>query len=83
MTIETSKGLMDVALLERRTGTVDDKVELTNWTEYWFQGDTSCDHALEMPSRMCIKCPAELVHRSVDMQLKEGVFAEAVARSFV
>ena len=82
-TIETTKGPMDVALLDKRTGTTDNEVELTHWTEYWLLGDTKCAHELKMPSRMCVKCPAELVHRSVHMTLKQAsVCAESAVGSF-
>jgi hypothetical protein len=84
--IETTKGSMDVSLLVKRAGTVDNDVELTHWVEYWLPGAPAhpeCAHRLEMPSRMCVLCPAELVHRSADVTLKQAtVFAEGTAHSF-
>jgi hypothetical protein len=46
---------MDEALLEKKTGIVDNENEHTEWVEYWRNG--------------------ELIHRSVNMALKKGVFA--------
>jgi hypothetical protein len=46
---------MDEALLEKKTGIVDNENEHTEWVEYWLKG--------------------ELIHRSVNMTLKKGVFA--------
>ncbi len=34
-TVETTKGLMDKALLEKREGVVDNDNEYTIWVEYW------------------------------------------------
>jgi hypothetical protein len=39
MIITTTKGPMDEALLEKRTGRVDDERELTDWVEYWLNGE--------------------------------------------
>lgn len=81
--IETKYGMMDETFFEKREGVIDNEDELTTWVEYWSGGSTSCPHKLEMPSRLCVLCPAEQVHRSVDMKLlKAAVFAEAVARQF-
>jgi len=33
--VTTTKGEMDDALLERRSGELDNENELTTWTEYW------------------------------------------------
>jgi len=53
--ITTIHGDMDEALLEKKTGIVDNENEHTEWVEYWLKG--------------------ELIHRSVNMTLKKGVFA--------
>ena len=37
--ITTTKGLMDEALLEKRTGIVDNENEHTQWVEYWLDGE--------------------------------------------
>lgn len=37
--ITTTKGDMDEALLEKREGSVDNANELTNWVEYWLNGE--------------------------------------------
>ena len=37
--ITTTKGPMDTSLLEKKTGKVDDENELTNWVEYWLDGE--------------------------------------------
>jgi len=39
MLITTTKGEMDVSLLEKREGSVDNENELTSWVEYWFEGE--------------------------------------------
>ena len=39
MLVTTTKGLMDDALLEKRTGVVDNDNELTTWTEYRLDGE--------------------------------------------
>ena len=39
MLINTTRGELDEALLEKRTGTLDDDNELTTWVEYWFIGE--------------------------------------------
>lgn len=36
--IPTTLGLMDETLLEKRVGGLDNEVEQTSWTEYWFDG---------------------------------------------
>jgi hypothetical protein len=33
--VTTTKGEMDDALLERRSGELDNENELTTWTDYW------------------------------------------------
>ena len=35
MLIETTKGPLDVSLLRKVEGTVDDEIEFTTWVEYW------------------------------------------------
>jgi len=39
MLVTTTKGEMDVSLLEKREGTTDNDNETTNWVEYWLQGE--------------------------------------------
>jgi len=38
-TVFTTKGDMDVSLLEKKEGTVDNDNELTTWVEYWHEGE--------------------------------------------
>jgi len=37
--ITTTKGEMDESLLEKREGSLDNENEITNWTEYWLEGE--------------------------------------------
>ena len=37
--VNTTKGEMDVTLLEKKEGTVDNDHEVTNWVEYWLEGE--------------------------------------------
>ena len=39
MLVTTTKGEMDVSLLERRDGFVDNDDERTTWVEYWHEGE--------------------------------------------
>lgn len=39
MLVTTTKGEMDVSLLERRDGSVDNDDEYTTWVEYWHEGE--------------------------------------------
>jgi hypothetical protein len=39
MLVNTTKGEMDVSLLEKREGTTDTDNETTNWVEYWLEGE--------------------------------------------
>jgi hypothetical protein len=39
MLVTTTKGEMDVSLLEKREGTIDNDNETTSWVEYWLQGE--------------------------------------------
>jgi hypothetical protein len=39
MLVNTTKGEMDVSLLEKREGEVDNDNELTTWVEYWLDGE--------------------------------------------
>jgi len=39
MLVTTTKGEMDVSLLEKREGTTDNDNETTNWVEYWLEGE--------------------------------------------
>lgn len=57
---------LDEALLVKRTITVDDENEFTVATEYRLATDPHAQRA---------------IHRSVDMQLKTGLFAEGIAAS--
>lgn len=37
--ITTTKGDMDESLLEKREGSIDNDNEMTNWVEYWLDGE--------------------------------------------
>lgn len=37
--VTTTKGMMDTALLERRTGEIDNENEFTDWVEYWLDDE--------------------------------------------
>lgn len=37
--IQTTKGMMDESLLEKREGSVDNEIEYTTWVEYWLDGE--------------------------------------------
>ena len=37
--ISTTKGPMDISLLEMKEGEVDDENEFTRWIEYWLEGE--------------------------------------------
>jgi hypothetical protein len=37
--INTKKGLIDEALLQKKTGGVDNDKETTKWVEYWLNGE--------------------------------------------
>lgn len=37
MLINTTKGIMDDAILERKEGSVDNETEFTTWVEYWHE----------------------------------------------
>ena len=39
MLVNTTKGEMDVFLLEKREGSIDTDNETTNWVEYWLEGE--------------------------------------------
>ena len=39
MLVNTTKGEMDEALLEKKEGTIDNENELTTWVEYWLEGE--------------------------------------------
>lgn len=54
--VNTTKGPMDEALLEKREGAVDNDQEFTTWVEYWLFNE--------------IDQKNELVHRSVHVRLK-------------
>ena len=38
-TVFTTKGDMDVSLLEKKEGFVDNDNEYTTWVEYWHEGE--------------------------------------------
>jgi len=44
MLIPTTKGLMDEAMLVKKTGGVDDENEHTTWVEYWLDGEPKPVH---------------------------------------
>lgn len=37
--ITTTKGDMDESLLDKKTGQIDNDNELTDWVEYWLDGE--------------------------------------------
>ena len=37
--IETTKGMMEESLLEKREGSLDNDIEYTTWVEYWLEGE--------------------------------------------
>ena len=37
--VNTTKGQMDEALLEKKEGSVDNENEFTTWVEYWHEGE--------------------------------------------
>lgn len=37
--VNTTKGMMDESLLEKKTGVVDNENEYTTWVEYWLDGE--------------------------------------------
>jgi len=37
--VNTTKGEMDEALLEKREGSIDNENETTNWIEYWLNDE--------------------------------------------
>ena len=37
--IETTKGMMEESLLEKREGSLDNDIEYTTWVEYWHEGE--------------------------------------------
>ena len=39
MIVTTTKGEMDDSLLEKREGVVNNDNELTEWVEYWLEGE--------------------------------------------
>jgi hypothetical protein len=86
MLVHTTKGDLDETLLKKQDGSIDNEVEATSWVEYW-RGGGEHEHSFDMHaaprvdgSRPCLICDAELVHRSVNMKLKQAaVFANGVA----
>lgn len=85
MTVTTTKGDMDEALLQKMTGEIDNEVEQTTWVEYWLGGDPACQHKThgEGDHDCIVGCGAEEVHRSVNMELKKAaVFGDGTAGLF-
>jgi hypothetical protein len=39
MLVQTTKGEMDEALLQKKTGTIDNENETINWVEYWLEDE--------------------------------------------
>jgi hypothetical protein len=39
MLVSTTKGEMDISLLEKKEGVVDTENETTTWVEYWLDGE--------------------------------------------
>lgn len=37
--VNTTKGQMDEALLEKKEGSIDNENEFTTWVEYWHEGE--------------------------------------------
>jgi hypothetical protein len=37
--IETTKGMIEESLLEKREGSLDNDIEYTTWVEYWHEGE--------------------------------------------
>ena len=37
--VNTTKGEMDVTLLEKKEGSIDNDHEVTSWVEYWHEGE--------------------------------------------
>lgn len=37
--VNTTKGEMDVTLLEKKEGSIDNDHEVTSWVEYWLEGE--------------------------------------------
>jgi hypothetical protein len=37
--VNTTKGEMDITLLEKKEGSVDNDHEVTSWVEYWHEGE--------------------------------------------
>jgi hypothetical protein len=37
--VTTTKGEMDITLLEKKEGSVDNDHEVTSWVEYWHEGE--------------------------------------------
>jgi hypothetical protein len=37
--VNTTKGEMDITLLEKKEGSIDNDHEVTSWVEYWLEGE--------------------------------------------
>jgi hypothetical protein len=37
--VYTTKGEMDITLLEKKEGSIDNDHEVTSWVEYWHEGE--------------------------------------------
>lgn len=53
--ITTTKGMMDESLLEKKTGTIDNENELTNWIEYW-DGDELVHRSVHVHLKKNVIC---------------------------
>lgn len=88
--IVTTKGELDVSLMERVDGydTNDDREVW--WTEFWLDGEPSCEHTFDpdggrLPdlSFGCLKCSAHQVRRSAHVRMKRmPVYADGSAAGF-
>ena len=65
-TVTTTKGDMDVSLLDREVIVFEDENELTHAIEYRLKTEEGEERA-------------EVIHRSVHVQLKRNVIAEGIA----
>lgn len=79
--ITTTKGLKDPALLDKRTGVVDNDNEHTEWVEYCLPRCSGQAHQIGTPDAPGHFC-SQHVHRSVNMTLKSSAFGAGVAASF-
>lgn len=88
--ITTTKGQLDVSLMRRIDGydTNDDREVW--WTEFWLDGDESCDHTFDPDSErlpdlsfVCLGCGAHQVQRSAHVRMKRmPSYADGSAAGF-